>query len=122
MQTETMREELGTLADSVKDLSRSESRLEATVKALAFYKEILESSKGPEGTSTDVHRVLEIAHELGDYGFTLDELIRMVGPEMLYFPRRYKNKLSSILREAGFRRSQVRRNGARPLVWWSPEK
>lgn len=122
MESETMRDQLGTLADEVKDLSQSESRLEATVRALTFYKQVLESSKGPAGASTDVHRILEIAQEMGDHGFTLDELIRMVGPEMLYFPRRYKNKLSSILREAGFRRSQVRRNGERPLVWWSPER
>jgi hypothetical protein len=121
MESETMKEKLGTLADEVKDLSNCESRLEATVRALSLYKDILESSKGPEGTGEDVHRILEIAREMGDYGFTLDELIRMVGPEMLYFPRRYKNKLSSILREAGFRRTQVRRNGERPLVWWNPE-
>ena len=121
MENLSLKEELASLAGEVQDLSKSNSRLEATLRALRLYKGLLEASSGPEGASPEAHQVLEIAQEMGEFGFTLDELIGAIGPEIVFYPRRYKNKLSSLLRDAGFHRNQVRRNGGRPLVWFAPD-
>tara|TARA_Y100001938_G_C8092850_1_gene436164 strand:+ start:455 stop:823 length:369 start_codon:yes stop_codon:yes gene_type:complete len=115
-----LKEELASLAREVQALAKTPSRLEATLRALRFYKSLLDSSLGPEGAASEAHRVLEVAEDLGEYGFTLEELIGVIGPEVVYYPRRYKNELSRVLREAGYYRKQVRRNGARPLVWFTP--
>ncbi len=66
--------------------------------------------------------VLAVAWDLGDYGFTLDDLIGAVGPEMVVRPKAYKNQLSRLLRHHGFIRRQVRREGDRPLAWFHPKR
>ena len=121
----SLKDELSALADRAADLLATPttgrpSRLAVTVGALKSLVAVLESA---EGASTWVlpEEVIRVATDLGDWGFTLDELIDTVNPGgMILYPRRYKNQLSDMLRTAGFVRRQVRRDGGRPLVWFSP--
>jgi len=120
MSTPDLKEELSDLAKEVQELTQAPSRLHATLWALRLLRDLHTVSSGPKGASSNAHRVIEVAQEMGGLGFTLDELIEVIGPEVVFYPRRYKNKLSGLLREAGFHRNQVRRNGKRPLVWFTP--
>ncbi len=120
LQAEDLKSQLSQLSDVAMNLGRHSSRLDATVHALEFYTKLLQGSEGPEEIRVTPTDVLERAVEMGDYGFTLEELISVVGPDVVYYPRRYKNELSRVLRGAGFTRKQVRRDGQRPLVWFAP--
>ena len=62
--------------------------------------------------------VLEVAYTMCDIGFTLDDLIEATGPKMLICPRAYKIKLGKLLTTQGFFRRQLRRDGARQLLWF----
>jgi len=121
----SLKEELAALADRASDLLGTPtdgrpSRLAATVVALKSLVSVLESAEGA-ATPIPPLEVVRVATDLGDWGFTLDELIEALNPAgMILYPRRYKNSLSDMLRDAGFIRRQVRREGARPLVWFSP--
>ena len=119
-QAKDLKSQLSGLSDIAMNLGRHPSRLAATIQALEFYTKLLQGSEGPEEVRVTPNAVLERAHEMGDYGFTLEELISVVGPDVVYYPRRYKNELSRVLRGAGFTRKQVRRDGQRPLVWFAP--
>ena len=120
MTSQEMKEELSVLVHEVQELTQAPSRLHVTLQALRLLKDLHTVGNGPKGASSNAHRVIEVAQEMGGLGFTLDELIEVIGPEVVFYPRRYKNKLSGLLREAGFHRNQVRRNGKRPLVWFTP--
>jgi len=121
----SLKEELAALADRASDLLGTPtdgrpSRLAATVVALKSLVSVLESAEGATAPIPPLE-VIRVATDLGDWGFTLDELIETLNPSgMILYPRRYKNSLSDMLRDAGFIRRQVRREGARPLVWFSP--
>lgn len=119
-QPEDLKSQLSQLANLAMNLGHHPTRLDATVQALDFYTKLLQGSEGPEGIRVTPADVLERAREMGDYGFTLEELISVIGPDVVYYPRRYKNELSRVLRGAGFIRKQVRRDGQRPLVWFGP--
>tara|TARA_R110002126_G_scaffold267440_1_gene410901 strand:- start:7 stop:462 length:456 start_codon:yes stop_codon:yes gene_type:complete len=62
--------------------------------------------------------VLDVAYTMCDVGFTLDDLIEATGPRMLISPRSYKIKLGKLLTTQGFFRRQLRRDGARQLLWF----
>ncbi len=112
------------------------SRLEAAARALRFVSKGLDNWPMLMGDGTTVSTALEIedmnyptadsvlrvAFDLGDYGFTLDDLIQCVGPELVVRPKAYKNQISRLLRENGFFRKQVRRGGDRPLAWFHPKR
>ena len=79
----------------------------------------------------DPDLVLTQAHHLDilQHGFTLDELLDVVvkpqapGAQAApVAPRRSKNYLSRILRANGFYRKQLRRDGERPLLWFSEKE
>ena len=108
------------------------SRLEAATKALRWATQGLEEWPGfmqsvlptldQEDSYPEASTVLRVAQDLGDYGFTLDDLIAAVGPEMIVRPKAYKNQLSRLLRDNGFFRKQIRRAGERPLAWFHPSR
>ena len=62
--------------------------------------------------------VLETAHTMCDIGFMLDDLIEATGPKILLCPKSYKIKLGKLLTTQGFFRRQLRRDGARQLLWF----
>jgi len=67
--------------------------------------------------------LLEQAEKLCDErgGFTLDELlISAYGNQMILTMHSLKILAAKILRAAGYQRKQVRRGGARPLLWFKP--
>ena len=117
-----LKSELASLAAEALSMSpQYSSRMEVVVASLRHYVGVLHASRNPEGVASfNSEEVIAAAKDMGDYGFTLDELIGAVGPQMVLFPRRYKNALSNLLREAGFSRRQIRREGPRPLVWFAP--
>lgn len=125
-----LKDELSELAERAAALMPQPcSRLEATVNALRLFlhgwDETYEGERpafiGEEqGGVENPKKVIRVARDMGDWGFTLDELIAVVGPEVIMHPRSYKNTLSKLLRSTGFSRKQVRREGHRPLVWFAP--
>jgi hypothetical protein len=132
MEAQTIREEMVSLSESLSG-SIGCSRLEATALALQFavrgMKEwpLLMGSLAPEALPgedcyPEAPVVLRAAWDLADYGFTLDDLIAAVGPDMIIRPKAYKNQLSRLLKENGFFRKQIRRNDSRPLAWFHPKR
>jgi hypothetical protein len=127
----SLREEMTQLSESLA-LKLGCSRLEAATKALRWMTQGLEEWPGfmqsvlPTSPHDDPYpeapTVLRVAQDLGDYGFTLDDLIAAVGPEMVVRPKAYKNQLSRLLRDNGFFRKQIRRGGERPLAWFHPSR
>lgn len=126
-----LKEEMTQLSESLaKKLGCS--RLEAATKALRWAATGLEEWPGfmqsvlptfeQEDSYPEAAVVLRVAQDLGDYGFTLDDLIAAVGPEMIVRPKAYKNQLSRLLRDNGFFRKQIRRGGERPLAWFHPAR
>ena len=110
------------------------SRLEASLLALKFVQQGLkefplllgsfavDSTEKPLSSYPSISSVLKVAFDLGDYGFTLDDLIEAVGPDMIIRPKAYKNQLSRALRSKGFFQKQVRKEGKRPLLWFHPDR
>tara|TARA_R110000824_G_scaffold82838_4_gene207706 strand:+ start:2807 stop:3265 length:459 start_codon:yes stop_codon:yes gene_type:complete len=129
--TKSLQEELVELAQRAqKIIPGNPSRLLVTVQALRYFLSVWDKSYTGEGVPleftrygqiSDAGKLLRAARDMGDWGFTLDELIAAAGPELVMHPRSYKNSLSRFLRESGFTRKQVRRDGERPLVWFSPQ-
>ena len=67
--------------------------------------------------------LMEQAEKLCDEqgGFTLDELlVSAYGDQMILTMHSLKILAAKILRAAGYQRKQVRRGGARPLLWFKP--
>ena len=129
---ETYREQMITYAERLGDKLGC-SRLEATARALewacngisdwpAFMRPLISGTELADETYPEASTVLRVAWDLGDYGFTLDDLIEAVGPDMVVRPKAYKNQLSRLLRDNGFFRKQVRREGDRPLMWFHPQR
>lgn len=110
------------------------SRLEASILALHFLKdglkefpmllgiEFARSSEPALSEYPSAATTLKVALDLGDYGFTLDDLIEAIGPDMIIRPKAYKNQLSRLLRSRGFFQKQVRKEGKRPLLWFHPTR
>ena len=132
----SLKERLAVLADSL-STELGVSRLEVTTLALEYVakgmkdwpllmKSFSPGVAAPEGLDTSDYpssaTVLKVAMDLGDYGFTLDNLIEAVGPDMIIRPKAYKNQLSRLLQSHSFFQKQVRQEGKRPLLWFHPER
>lgn len=126
----SLKQQLVDLAERAQVVSPEHpSRLDVTVRALQLYLSVFDKEyvgdipplpfvqRGEIGTPK---KLMQAARDMGDYGFTLDELITIAGPEAIMHPRSYKLALSKLLRAAGFSRKQMRRDGTRPLVWFAP--
>ena len=116
-----LKEELAELTARAKDLGPHSSRLEAAVSALRIHVRFLEATQDALPGYPPTEAILAFAKRFDEIGFTLDELIAEVGPAMVIRPKRYKNALSTLLRDYGFTRRQVYREGDRPLVWFAGE-
>lgn len=117
----SLKEELAELTERARQLGPHESRLEAAVNALRIHVKFLEATQDALPGYPPTEAILAYAKRFDEIGFTLDELIEGVGPAMIIRPKRYKNALSALLREYGFTRRQVYRDGDRPLVWFAGE-
>lgn len=129
---QTTRDEMVALSEA---LSRTVgcSRLEAATLALRWTNAGVDTwpllmgplapPSGPgEERYPEAASVLKAAWDLADYGFTLNDLIEAVGPDVVIRPKAYKNQLAKLLKHHGFFRKQIRRGETRPLAWFHPKR
>jgi len=75
-------------------------------------------SLDPYPTAEEVlNAAWRMAEDLSPSGFTLEDLIEVVGPKFFDKPKGYKTQLGKLLRSEGFRSRQERRGPKRVLAW-----
>ena len=78
----------------------------------------LSDSLDPYPTSEEVLTAAwRMAEDLAPSGFTLEDLIEVVGPKFFDKPKGYKTQLGKLLRTDGFESRQERRGPKRVLAW-----